>query len=463
LKIARKQRGAVGGSRVNRTGPLSINCATCVGQLRDASISPMRFLLAAALLTGIFALDLIAAPVQAPAFAAERELRIGVGFDGPISNETSAQITQMVNALPNLHAVPIVIPGDAAACVKRFVAGDVDDRLDGVITFKLPQDSFKTERNEKEVTFSGTYEISTLNLSTVALDSHDFTVTDSEPVVSGIAALVAVPAELVSERAAGKKLISSSAYQASQAVQARVESKLITATKLYLADSPLSAIKPLDPTQPAQALVDVGDGETAMAVYKSIGVNNPQVDAMVAKAREQIARSHSTILLGQALGAIAAGDATSAQRLSDSYAKDSTADPARSQGLRAAISALSRTLQGPPNDQISRSQIFLSDVPGLDQAAFASMVKQVFTDATGSQPQTVEASSGRIDVNDKAAEAGLKTSLDLYAMALAKTAWLMSLRCGCAAEASLRAQSEGPTLIRAHFDPSSNHAQVGLP
>ena len=420
----------------------------------------MRFFLAAVPLTAVLALG----PIAAAAFAQGRELRIGIGFDGPISNETSAQITQMVSALPNLHAVPIVIPGDAAACVKRFVAGDADDRLDGVITFKLPEDSFKTERNEKEVTFSGTYEISTLNLSTMVQDSHDFTVTDSEPVVSGIAALVAVPAELVSERAAGKRLISNSTYQASQAVQARVESKLITATKLYLADSPLSAIKPLDPTETAQALVNIGDGETAMAVYKSIGVNNAQVEAMVAKAREQIARSHSTILLGQALGAIAAGDATSAQRFSDSYAKDSAADPTRSLGLHAAISTLSRSLQDPLNDQISRSRVFASDLPGLDKAAFASMVKQVFTDGAGSQPQTVVASSsGRIDVNDKAAEQGLKTSLDRYAMALAKTAQLMSLRCGCAAEASLRAESAGPTLIRARFAPSFNHAQVGLP
>ena len=398
-----------------------------------------------------------------PALAENNQLRIGVGFDGPISNETSAQITQMVNALPNVHAVPIVIPGNATACVKRFVAGEADDHLDGVITFKLPEDSFKTERDEKEVTFSGTYEISTLNLSTMAQDSHDFTVSDHEPVVSGITALVAVPAELVSERAGGKKLISNSAYQASQAVQARVESKLLTATKLYLADSPIATIKPLDPTQTAQALVNIGDGETALAVYKSLGVNDSQVNAMAARARAQIARSHSTVLLGQTLGAIAAGDSASARALCDAYARDSAADPARTQSLRAAVATLARNDHGPLNDQVYRAQIFRRDVPGLDKSAFASMVKQVFADEAGSQPQTVETSSARIDVNDKASEKGLRTSLDGYATALAKTAQLMSLRCGCAAEASLRAESPGVTLIRARFDPSSNRAQVGLP
>ena len=55
------------------------------------------------------------------------------------------QIEQLVGAQPNVHEIPIVPPGDVDACVKRFVAGDADDHLDGVMVVSLPTDKFHNQ------------------------------------------------------------------------------------------------------------------------------------------------------------------------------------------------------------------------------------------------------------------------------------------------------------------------------
>ena len=102
---------------------------------------------------------------------------------GPISPQAMYEIEQLVGAQPNVHVVPIVPPGDVDACVKRFVAGETDDRLDGVMVVSLPTDKFQTKNDQNEATFSGSYEIWVLNLSTLAEDRHAFTFEDSEPVV----------------------------------------------------------------------------------------------------------------------------------------------------------------------------------------------------------------------------------------------------------------------------------------
>src|SRR5436309_94074 len=101
---------------------------------------------------------IIAASLNA---SAADQIRMGVGFEGPFSGPGMYDIEQLVASELKVHTVPIVPPGSLAACAKRFVGGETDDRLDGLIVFRLPPDSFRTEREAKEVKFSGTYEIYT--------------------------------------------------------------------------------------------------------------------------------------------------------------------------------------------------------------------------------------------------------------------------------------------------------------
>src|SRR5208282_5042974 len=167
-------------------------------------------------------------------------IKIGVGVIGPISPQTEADIDQIVGKLPNVKAVPIQPPGGVDACVKRFVVGDPDDRLDAVMIVSLPTESFQSSRDSNEAKFTGAYEIWTLNLSTLAEDRHRFTFTDNEPIIGGASAFLAVPT--------------------------RVESKLVAATKLYLMTASIRDTAPLVPRETAKALLDRGDGEDAMAV-----------------------------------------------------------------------------------------------------------------------------------------------------------------------------------------------------
>jgi hypothetical protein len=390
--------------------------------------------------------------------AASADVRIGVGTIGPISPQTEADIDALVDHLPGIKSVPIQPPGDVDACVKRFVAGEADDRLDAVMVVTLPADAFHVQQGEKEATFTGTYKIWTLNLSTLAEDHHTFTFTDSETVISGPAAILSIPAQLFVERATGKQLISSSAWQAWEAVQARVEAKLIAASKLYLSTAPIRDTKPLNMLETAQALVDRGDADTALMVFRTAGVNNPEVQRLLAQAQEKMRRAKAQALLGRTLGAMAGGSTSSATTILAEYQKEPTSEPARADAIRRTLAT-----QVDRRADSAYHKLLQSDVPGLDHAAFVAMLKQMVVDETGSAPDEVVVSPKDVTIEDKDATKGVKTSLDSYAAAIGKAAWLMSLKCGCDAAATLTADPSGNAILRARFAPSFTKPQVGLP
>jgi len=392
------------------------------------------------------------------AWAGDQQLKIGVGTEGPISPQAAYQIEQIVAEMPNVKDVPIVPPGDQAAIVRRFVAGEADDRLDGVIILTLPPDSFKVERDAHEASFSGSYEIYTLDLSSLGEDRHVFMFSDSEPVTGGMTALLAIPAQLLAERTAGTKLISGNAWEAFQAVQVRIESKLVAATRMYLAKASIRNLHPLDRLECAQHLLDAGDADTAMAVFRSVGMDNPQVAAMLANANQRLKITRAETLLGRTLGALASGDAPAAATILASYEKEPAAQSARVAPIRRALSAReTQVVNGAYNDVLG------SDVPGLDRPAFIAMVKQVFSEQAGIEPAEVEMTANAVAIADNAAEKGVKTRLDGYASALGKSAYLMSLKCGCDAAATLKSDRSGSVLLQARCGPSFNRPQVGLP
>jgi hypothetical protein len=404
-----------------------------------------------------FALALLAASLWcASAYGLDSQpLKIGVGSQGPISPQAMSQIEQVVGEVPGVKVVPIVPPGDLPACVRRFVAGAPDDRLDGLIVVRLPADSFKVGRDSHEAAFTGSYEIYAVDFSTLAEDRHQFTFADSEPVTGGMSAIIALPADLLAERTTGTRLISGNAWQAFQTVQARIEAKLTAATRLYLTTAPIRNLRPLDRLQCGRRLLDAGEVDTAMAVFKDIGLDNPQVSSIVAGARRQMTRTRAENLLGRTLGAIAGGDVPAAGQILAQYEKEPAAEPALAQPLQRAIAVWQ---DRPPNGD----QLFRTDVPGLNRASFIAMVKQVFSEQTGTQPE-VETGSSSVAITDKAAESGIKTRLDGFAIALGKCAWLMSLKCGCEATATLTADRGGAILLQARFGASSSRPQVGLP
>ena len=394
----------------------------------------------------------------AGAHADAERLRIGVGVIGPISPQTEADIDTLVGKLPNVTAVPIQPPGGVDACVKRFVAGEADDRLDAVMVVSLPTESFQSQRDSNEARFTGAYEIWTLNLSTLAEDRHRFTFTDSEHVVGGLSAFLALPAQAFAERATGKKLISSDQWQAFEAVQTRVEAKLVAATKLYLATASIRDTTPLQPLETAKALLDRGDGEDAMAVFKSAGINNPDVQRMIAAAQGQLRRSAANALLGRTLGAMAGGNAGAARLILADYEKAPSAEASRADSIR-------RVLAYVPDRHTDSSYdgVMKTDVPALDHQAFVAMIKQMFREQTGSIPNDVIVSAKDVTVEDKDAPKGLKEQLDSYAGALGRSAWLMSLKCGCDANAVLTSEAVGDALLKASYSPSFTRPHVGLP
>jgi hypothetical protein len=404
------------------------------------------------------ALMVALAIAAAASLADAEEVRIGVGTLGPISPQAMYQIEQLVGAQPNVHEIPIVPPGDVDACVKRFVAGETDDHLDGVMVVSLPTDKFTTKNDQNEATFTGSYEIWLLNLSTLAEDRHAFTFEDREPVIGGLAAILTVPAQFLSQAAGGGKLISSDVYQAYQSVQNRVEAKLVAATKLYLASSPMNQIGPINPLETAQALIDRGDGETAMAVFKAAGINDPRVQNLMAAAQGKLKRAESARWLGRTLGAIAGDDPEQAGVMLASYEKSSSPEPARVEAIRRVLATYPHQEARSPY-----AALVASDVPGLDHSAFVAMLTQLFTDATGSAPDEVIVSASEVSIQDKDAPKGLKTRLDTYARALGRSAWAMSIKCGCAASAILQSETAGPALLKARFEPSFKQAEVGLP
>jgi hypothetical protein len=404
--------------------------------------------------------SVLAAAILACAATAARaaDIKIGVGALGPISPQAENDVEKLVGAMPNVTAVPIQPPGDVDACVKRFVAGDLDDRLDAVMVVSLPTDSFKVQQTGSEAKFTGSYQIWTLNLSTLAEDRHTFTFNDSETIVSGPAAILSIPAQFLFERASGQRMISSSTWQAYESIQTRVEAKLVAATKLYLSTSPLGATQPLNLLECAEALVNRGDADTALAVFNAAGVDNPQVRKMMADAKERMRRAKAETLLGRTLGAIAGGNSASAATILAQYQNEPTAEPARAEQLRRVLA-----VQTDRRADAGYRQTLLSDVPGLDRAAFVAMLTQMMADATGSAPEEVVLSDKDVSIEDKKAPDGLKTALDQYATALGKAAWLMSIKCRCDAGARLTAEPSGQALLRAHFAPSFTKPQVGLP
>jgi hypothetical protein len=406
----------------------------------------------------IAALILALALAAMAGLAGADELRIGVGSVGPISPQAMYDVEQLVGAQPNVHEVPIVPPGDVDACVKRFVAGETDDRLDGLMVVSLPTDKFLTHNDQNEATFSGSYEIWVLNLSTLAEDRHTFTFEDREPVIGGVAAVLTIPAQFLSQAAGGGKLISSNVYQAYESVQTRVEAKLVAATKLYLADSPLSQIGPLNMLQTAQALIDRGDGDTALAVFKAAGVNDPRVQQLMAAAEGKLKQAESAKWLGRALGAMAGDDPEQARLMLASYEKSPAAEPARADAIRTVLASYPHQEAHSPY-----ASLITRDIPGLDHSAFVAMLTQLFSDETGSAPDEVIVSAAEVSIQDKEAPKGLKTHLDAYARALGRSAWLLSIKCGCAASATLESETAGAALLKAHFEPSFTQPEVGLP
>jgi len=386
------------------------------------------------------------------------DVRIGVGTLGPISPQAMFQIQELVGAQPNVHDIPIVPPGDVDACVKRFVAGDVDDHLDGVMVVSLPTDKFLIKNDQNEATFSGSYEIWLLNLSTLAEDRHVFTFEDREPVVGGMTAILTIPAQFLNQAAGGGKLVSSNVYQAYQSVQNRVEAKLVAATKLYLTDSPLGQIGTIDPLQTAQALVDRGDGETALAVFKAAGINDPRVKNLMAAAEGKLKKAESAKLLGKTLGALAGDNPEQAGEMLASYEKSSAAEPARANAIRGVLASYPHQEAHSPY-----SAVITSDVPGLDHTAFVAMLTQLFSDETGTAPDDVIVTASGVNIQDKDAPNGLKKHLDAYARALGRSAWAMSLKCGCIGSAVLQSETAGPALLKARFEPSFTQPEVGLP
>jgi hypothetical protein len=389
---------------------------------------------------------------------ARAEVRIGVGSIGPISPQTETDIDNLVAKLPGVTAVPIQPPGDVDACVKRFVAGEKDDQLDAVMVVSLPTDSFHTQQEDKEVRFTGTYEIWTLNLSTLAEDRHAFTFSDTETVSGSAAAILSIPAQLFVERATGKKLLSSNAWQAYEAVQARVEAKLVAATKLYLSTSTLRDTQPLNMMTCAKALVDRGDADTALAVFKAAGADNPQVRQLMADAQSKMKRAKAEGLLGKTLGAMAGGDSHQASVMLSQYQSAPEAESGRAREITQALA-----VETDHRAEYAYRKVLVSDVPSLDHAAFVAMMSQMFADATGTAPEDVVVTAKDVTIEDKKAAEGVKNSLDAYANALGKAAWLMSLKCGCDAAARLAADPSGVTLLRARFAPSFTRAEVGLP
>jgi len=260
------------------------------------------------------------------------------------------------------------------------------------------------------------------------------------------------------ERATGKKLISSDQYQAFEAVQTRVESKLVAATKLYLMTASIRDTAPLVPLDTAKALLDRGDGEDAMAVFKSAGINNPEVQQMIANAQGQLKRSAANALLGRTLGAMAGGNADAARLILADYEKAPSAESSRADSIRRVLEYVPDRSTESTYDGVIRS-----DVPALDHQAFVAMIKQLFNDQTGSAPNEVIVAAKDLTVEDKDAPDGLKVRLDSYAGALGRSAWLMSLKCGCDAGAVLTGEAAGEALLKARFSPSFTRPQVGLP
>ncbi|HXW83922.1 MAG TPA: hypothetical protein VEJ86_05930 [Candidatus Binataceae bacterium] len=392
------------------------------------------------------------------AAAARAEVVIGVGAVGPISPGAENEIVQEVGALPGVHATWIQPPSDVDDAVKRFVAVDARDRLDGIVVVSLPPDSFQVQQDSSEARFTGHYEIWTLNLSTLGEDHHQFTFSDTETVVSGPASFLSIPAQLFVERATGQKVLSTNSWQAYEAIQTRVEAKLVAATRLYLTTASIRDTQPLNLLTCAQALVDRGDSDAALLVFKTAGVDNPEVRRLMAAAEERLKRAKAEALLGQALGALAGGDQPEAGILLAAYERTPASEPARAAEIRAALGRGADHAMDP-----AERRALAASVPSLDQSAFVAMVSELFQAETGAKADQVILADRDVVIVAKEAGPGMKKHLDDFAATLGKAAYLTSLRCNCDAGAAVVPDPAGETLLRARYAPSFAKPEVGLP
>ena len=197
-------------------------------------------------------------------------------------------------------------------------------------------------------------------------------------------------------------------------------------------------------------------------MFKSAGSDNPQASAqinqMIANARDQIRKTRAETLFGAALGAIAGGDPDTAGTILASYEKEPAAQSSNAAALRNAIGALRPS----PPDAIDERTL-REYVPGLDRAAFVATLKRAFAARAGTEPAAVELDPSGVAITAQRAAEGVRTQIDRYAAALAESAWLMSVKCGCEATATLKAEPAGTVLLQARSGPSSRSRQVGLP
>jgi hypothetical protein len=172
----------------------------------------------------------------------------------------------------------------------------------------------------------------------------------------------------------------------------------------------------------------------------------------------KLKRAKAEGLLGRTLGAMAGGDSHAATLMLAQYQAAPEAQTSRADAISRALA-----VEADHRTDYAYRKVLTSDVPGLDQTAFVAMVTEMVSGVTGTTPQDVSVGGKDLTIQDKKAADGLKTSLDAYANALGKAAWLMSMKCGCDAAARLTADPSGVVLLRARFEPSFTRAQVGLP
>ena len=108
-----------------------------------------------------------------------------------------------------------------------------------------------------------------------------FTFEDSEPVVGGVAAILTIPAQFLSQARGGREVDFEQRLSGlSSRCRTRVEAKLVAATKLYLATSPIAQIAtPSIRSKPHRTCIDRGDGETALRCSRAAASTIPKFSA----------------------------------------------------------------------------------------------------------------------------------------------------------------------------------------
>ncbi len=207
----------------------------------------------------------------------------------------------------------------------------------------------------------------------------------------------------------------------------------MAATKLYLASFAA------EPDRPAQSAAN------RAGPYRSWRRRNcdggVQGGRHQRSAREAIDGGGGRKTEASGIGAMAGQDARRDWRVTIRSRQASCSPPTRKVRRRkpARVDAIRRVLANYPHQEAHSPyshRSITSDVPGLDHSAFVAMLTQLFNDETGTAPDDVIVSGAQLTVQDKDAAKGLKTHLDAYARALGRSAWAMSIKCGCAANAT---------------------------